>query len=295
MGERKSKQRIGMLLLFLGIMAAAALMWPFFRMSSFGAELSDQESRVFDYAGLFSREEAAELEEKAAELRENIKAEFIVLTVDNAGGETAREVADEFYFSHGFEQSFEEDGALVLIDMDNREIYLGTYGIMIRVITDQRLQRILDAAYPYAAEGDYAASVTAMLNGCDEYVRQGIVAGQYNYDEETGRIEVYRTIRWYEALAALAVSAVIAGSVCLGVCKSYKMKGNAEKENRLAYQQNSNFHLQPLSDHLLNTTVHHTVIQRQNTGGRSSGGSSARRSTTHSHSGHRAGGGGRKF
>lgn len=291
----KKKWEVAGFLLFSGIMLAMVVLWQAFRISSFGAEVNDHEGRVFDYAGLFRQEEAAGLEEKTAKLRETFKAEFIVLTVDKAGGQTAREIADEFYFSHGFGKSFEEDGAVVLIDMDNREIYLGTYGIMIRVITDLRLQHILDLAYPCVAEEDYAGAAMAMLTGCEEYIRQGIVAGQYNQDAETGKIEVYRTIRWYEALAAFAVSAAVAGIACLGVCRSYKQKGKAEKEGRLAYQQHSKVHVQPSSDPLLHTAVHHTVIQRQHTGGHSSGGSSARRSTTHSHGGHRAGGGGRRF
>lgn len=259
-------------------------------------EREAEASRVFDYANLFRREEAEKLQEEAVRLREELKAEFIVLTIADAKGQTARENADEFYFSRGFDQSFDESGAVVLIDVDNREIYLGTYGIMIRVITDQRLDAVLDAAWPDAVDGDYASAALVMLGECEHYVHQGIVAGQYNYNQETGRIEVYRTIRWYEACAAAAISALVAGMVCLGVCQRYRMKGDDKRGDCLAYQNSSHVQIQPISDQLLHTAVHHTVIpQNHPSGGRSPGGSSSRRSTTHSHSGHRAGGGGRRF
>lgn len=262
-----------------------------------GADERDFEaSRVFDYANLFRQEEAERLQKEAVRLREELKAEFIVLTIEDAKGLTAKENADEFYVSQGFGQSFDESGAVVLLDMDNREIYLGTYGIMIRVITDQRLETVLNAAWPDAADGDYASAALVMLGECERYVHQGIVAGQYNYNQETGRIEVYHTIRWYEACVAAAVSALIAGMVCLGVCRRYRMQGRDKREDRLAYQDSNYVQIQPSSDQLLHTAVHHTVIPRNHhSSGRSSGGSSSRRSTTHSHNGHRAGGGGRRF
>lgn len=34
----------------------------------------------------------------------------------------------------------------------------------------------------------------------------GIAADQYNYDPETGKISRYRSVRWYEALFALAAA-----------------------------------------------------------------------------------------
>ena len=247
---------------FFGIILSWIVVMSVYFIPACAAEAENGEVRVFDFAGLFSQEEKEELEEEALRLREELKAEFIVLTVDETRGHTAQEMADEYYFSHGYEKSFDEDGAVVLIDMDNWEIYLGTYGIMIRVITD---------------------------------VHKGIVAGQYNYDRETGRIQMHYTIRWYEALVAAAVSAAIAGFACQGVARSYRMKSGKEKESKLAYQENALLQSASPVDQLMNTAVHHTVIPRQNTSGRSSGSSSSRRSTTHSHSGHRAGGGGRRF
>lgn len=280
---------------FFGIVLSWIVVMSVYFIPACAAEAENGEVRVFDFAGLFSQEEKAELEEEALRLREELKAEFIVLTVDETRGHTAQETADEYYFSHGYEKSFDEDGAVVLIDMDNREIYLGTYGIMIRVITDHRLENILDAAYPYAVQENYAGAALTMLQECEDYVHKGIVAGQYNYDRETGRIQMHYTIRWYEALVAVAVSAAIAGFACKGVARSYRMMSGKEKESQLVYQENALLQSASPVDHLINTAVHHTVIPRQNTSGRSSGSSSSRRSTTHSHSGHRAGGGGRRF
>lgn len=283
---------------FAGIFAAvfAWSVW-LFCFSSYSALLGSGEERVFDYAGLFSQEEKEVLEEKAGELRKSLNAEFIVLTTEDANGHESQWVADEFYFSNGFSENFEEDGMLILIDMDNREIYLGSYGVLIRILTDQRLDAILDAVYAEAGKENYADAVIAGLNQAESYIQQGIVSGQYNLNTETGRISIYRSVRWYEALLAVAVSAGIAGIACFGVKQRYQMRSGSGRDSRFAYQENSSFHLNNHTDLLVNTVVHHTVIPKRTTNstGSSSHHSSANQSSIHTHNGHQAGGKGRKF
>lgn len=260
-------------------------------------EVKDREGRVFDYAGLFDLEETASLEERAAQFRKEMKVEAVVLTVADAGGQSAQYTADQFYFDHGFSESFHENGIVVLIDMDNRELYLGAYGSMIRILTDERIEAVLDDMYDAASQGAYGDAAMAGLDGARKYFEKGIVSNQYNYDVETGAISVHRSIRWYEALFALIVSGAAAGGVCLGVVRQYGMKEASGEGSRLAYRTDCHFQFQNPSDHLLHTAVSHVVIPRQppRSSGGSSGGRSSGRSSTHSYGGHRAGGGGRKF
>lgn len=278
--------------------AVLCMLWFSFAGTVYADQLTDQETRVFDYAGLFDAQETARLEEKTMEFREEMKVEAVVLTVADANGQSAQYEADQFYFDHGFSQSFHENGVVVLIDLDNRELYLGTYGSMIRILTDERIEDILDDMYDAASQGRYGESAMAGLDGVQKYFEKGIVSNQYNYDVETGKISVHRSIRWYEALFALAVSSMAAGGVCLGVVRQYGMKEGAggSASSQLAYRTDCRFQFQNPSDQLLRTAVSHMVIHRQPPrGGGMSGGHSSGRSSTHSYGGHRAGGGGRKF
>ncbi len=260
-----------------------------------GEDYSQETERVFDYAGLFDQEEIKILEETAARLQKEMKAEVIVVTVDDADGQSARQVADQFYFSHGFEQTYHENGILMLIDMDNRELYLGTYGSMIRVLTDQRIERILDQVYDAASKERYADAALAGIEMSGEYFQKGIQSNQYHYNVETGAISRYRSIRWYEALFAFAVSAGTAAGVCWKIVGEYGMKDVGSQGDSLAYRADCRFQFHNPSDQLVNTLVTHIVIPRQPTGGGHSGGSFSGRSSTHSYGGHQAGGGGRKF
>lgn len=270
--------------------------FPAGRQPVYGAALSDGDERVFDQAGLFDSREVSMLEERVSRLRDEMKAEVVILTVEDAKGRTSQYTADQFYFDNGFSETFHENGILMLIDLDNRELYLGTYGSMIRILTDERIEKILDEVYAAAAEGEYASAALAGVEKAGEYFTQGIVKGQYNYDVETGKISVHRSIRWYEAVFAVLASGFVAWGVCRGVVRSYRMKDSTSEADKLAYRSDCNFRYRNPADRLVNTMVTHMVIPRQQSpGGRGGGFSSSGRSSTHSYGGHQAGGGGRKF
>lgn len=267
-----------------------------------GAQASDgTEQRVFDMAGLLTKEEVAEFERIIQENRDRMKIDIVVVTTEDAGGKSAREYADDFYDEGGYGYGRKKNGVLFLIDMDNRELYVSTGGDVIRLLTDSRIESILDDVYEGASRSDYADSVGAFLKAVDQYYQKGIVSGQYNYDTETGRISIHRSIRWYEMLLALAVSGFVAGSICLGVINRYEMK----KERRqaanylMAYRADCQFRYQEQTDNLVNKFVTTAVIPRSQNhsggGGGRSGGSSGRSSTHRSSSGRSHGGGGRKF
>lgn len=270
--------------------------------------LADKEPRVFDYAGLFNEKQKRELEAKAQDLRKEMKVEVVVMT-SNSDLE-GQQVADYFYFENDFHKNFHENGVVILIRLNganprDREVYLGTYGSMIRILTDRAIASITDEMVTYAAAGGYQAAIDAAMDGVKRYYDQGIVSGQYNYDTETGRISRYRSIAWYEALFAISVSGFAAIISCMGVRRKYKMQDQASASYGFAYRANSRFALQEPADALINSYVTHTVIPRTpppsgDRGGGFGGGGGGGRSSTHTYTGsrggrHTAGGGGRKF
>lgn len=262
---------------------------------SFGVRGAEEKERIVDEAGLFSDEERSRLEERSKELEKKMKGVVLVLTTADTGGKSAAETVDSAYFDRGYHEEYGEDGLVFLIDLDNREIYLGVYGDLIPVLTDQRIEAVLDEAYPFVTRGDYGEAAGAALAAAAAWYDRGVPSGQYTYQEDTGKIVPYRSIRWYEVVFALAAGGGIAGSVCLGVVRSYKMKEGGKGANQaMAFREGMAFHARPGTDLLLRTTVTHVPIVRHSSGSRGPRGSGPR-STTHSYRGHRAGGGGRKF
>lgn len=261
------------------------------------ASKADGSQRVFDGAGLLTDADIATFEEQIAGLRDTMKMDVVLVTTDATDGKTSQRYADDFYDEGGFGARSDYSGVLLLIDMDNREIYISTSGVMIRFLTDRRVEQMLDRAYSYASDRDYAAVMHQFLADTLTYYQQGIPGGQYNYDTETGKISVNRSIRWYEALLALAVAVFCGAGACLNVKREYAMKQerrNAANFN-LAYRVNAQFAFRNQNDILVNSFVTQRILPR-NTGGGSGGSGGAGRSSTHTSSAGRShGGGGRKF
>ena len=268
-----------------------------------GAESPDEPGgkRVYDMAGLFGTSRTEDFEEEIEECRRRYGLDVVVVTTEAAEGKSSRAYADDFYDEGGFGQGSGKDGILFLIDMDNRELYVSPCGKAIRIFTDDRIETVLDHAYEDASREDYEACVDSFLSDVESYCRAGIPGNQYNYDTETGEVHVYRSIRWYEALMALGISAFAAGSACLTVKRRYGMEESPAQVSNLnmAYRAQCGFRYDGQEDRLVNKFVTSRVIPRSTSGhGHSGGGgrSSSGRSSTHrSSSGRVHGGGGRKF
>ncbi len=268
-----------------------------FGSESIAAEASDGK-RIYDYARLLDGEYVGEAREVIEDFQDTYHLDIVVVTVDDAQGKTAVAFADDFYEEGGFGRGSDLSGILFLIDMDNRELVFSTDGKAIRIFTDQRIESMLDGVYEGASQGDYRASVETFLRDVETYCRAGIPGGQYNYDTETGEISVYRSIRWYEALLAVCVSAFVAGTACAAVKRQYGMEENERqiRNQNMAYRAQARFAYDSQHDQLIHKFVTSKVIPRNTESGGGGGFSSSGRSSTHtSSSGRSHGGGSRKF
>lgn len=247
------------------------------------------ESYVFDYAGLMSEDEIAALEMQIAAMKEKTGWDIFAVTTDYAEGKSAVTYADDFYDERTAEDS---DGILVLIDMDNREIYISTCGKAIRYLTDARIERVLDDGFYYVSNGEYASCLSAMLSTSEYYYDAGIQENQYNYDVETGAVSEYRTLTWMEVVPVFFLAVVVGLAIFFGVKKSYSLKGGRYE---YPYMKYGKLDLTEHQDQFLRAHTTHHRIQTSSSSGGSSRSSSGRSSTHRSSSGRSHGGGGRRF
>ena len=265
------------------------------------------QTRVFDQAGLFSETEIIQLEEKIAQCRKSTKMDVVIVSAYADGERSAEEYADDYYDYGGFGVGKKASGVLLLYYMDGPgqpggECYISTAGTMINMLTDERIESILDDVYGDLGNRDFAGATEHFLEDVKVYVKEGVESGQYTYDRDTGEIVRYHSIRLYEVAIAVVIAGILAGSVCLDIKKRYAMKQSSrEVSNSLqAYRADCAFHFSVAGDKMVNKYVRSVPIPRNTSsgsGGRGhSGSSSAGRSTIHtSSSGSSHGGGGRRF
>ena len=263
--------------------------------------------RVFDQTGLFSETEIIQLEEKIVQCRKSTKMDVVIVSAYADGERSAEEYADDYYDYGGFGVGKKASGVLLLYYMDGPgqpggECYISTAGTMINMLTDERIESILDGVYGDLGNRDFAGATEHFLEDVKAYVKEGVESGQYTYDRDTGEIVRYHSIRLYEVAIAMVIAGILAGSVCLDIKKRYAMKQSSrEVSNSLqAYRADCAFHFSVAGDKMVNKYVRSVPIPRNTSsgsGGRGhSGSSSAGRSTIHtSSSGSSHGGGGRRF
>ena len=265
------------------------------------------QTRVFDQVGLFSETEIIQLEEKIAQCRKSTKMDVVIVSAYADEERSAEEYADDYYDYGGFGVGKKASGVLLLYYMDGPgqpggECYISTAGTMINMLTDERIESILDDVYGDLGNRDFAGATEHFLEDVKVYVKEGVESGQYTYDRDTGEIVRYHSIRLYEVAIAMVIAGILAGSVCLDIKKRYAMKQSSrEVSNSLqAYRADCAFCFSVAGDKMVNKYVRSVPIPRNTSsgsGGRGhSGSSSAGRSTIHtSSSGSSHGGGGRRF
>ena len=257
-----------------------------------GSVRADAPSRVFDVAGLFSEEEKERLEEAIRGFQEDTGMDCAVVTTDDTGGSSSRKYADDFYETQNIGAGGSHDGMLYLIDLFHGEIYISTEGEMLRYLTDDRLDLILDHAYEDASEGNYAASAHTVIADSRAFFLEGIPDGQYNYSEETGRRDPYA--RKTFPFTALLLGMLAGAGAALVTFFSVKSRYRLTRETyRYPLSEKGRLTLSRSEDRLVNQFVTHRRIPKNPP---SSGSSSRGRTTTHrSGSGRTHGGRGRRL
>lgn len=259
--------------------------------------LAEESGGVYDDAGIFSLEERQQLEEQIREFQDRTGMDCAVASSIDSGGKSASEYADDLYEQKQIGTGSSHDGMLYLIDLDNGEIYISTEGEMLRFLTDERLEQMLDRAYEYAQNEEYAESASLILQDACAYVSEGIPEDQYNYDSGTGQKDPYRRSRF--SLLPLLFGMFAGAFAALGVFFSVRSQYRLTHETyHYPVSEKGRVQLTESSDRLVSQFVTHRKIPKNTSSSSKSGrssGTSGRTTTHRSGSGRTHGGGGRRL
>lgn len=242
-----------------------------------GGQPIHAESMIFDQANLFSDSQKSEIEEKITLFKKDTGMDGAVVTTNDAGGKSAQAYADDFYDQQGFGVGTDHSGFLFLIDMDNRTYYISTMGKMKELLTDSRIEKMLDHAEEDMIDANYHSAALSILKDAINY------SNRYQYDTASGEFKRVYKLTPLKTLIA-AVVAVIAGIVSYSsVYGSYNLKRSTYK---YSYREKGNLNLTQKEDQLIDTftTTRHIPKPSNNSSGSGNGSSGG---------GH--GGGGRSF
>lgn len=153
------------LALFFGILWSLLLAPSVFAMDTD----VDPSVRIYDYADLLTDEEEEALSETARELSEKWSVDLVTVTIDDDEGLTSMEYADDFFDYNGFSAT----GVLMLINMDEREVWFSTAGSCIRIFSDRRIEAMVQACLNDLSDEDYNGAVETFFSNADSYLTAG--------------------------------------------------------------------------------------------------------------------------
>ena len=256
------------------------------------------DGQVIDNAGLFTSDDVLTMEAIIRRIENDHQVDMVVLTTYDVPDDYSesmwriRDYADDFYDNGAYGMGPDYSGMLILLDMNNRAIWLSTGGVMIEYINDMREEAILDRAYDHLSYGGYASGVQAALERVEYYLNKGRAEGTFLYDEATGQrlSGMYNALTTNEIMLAGGAAAAAALVVYLCVHGSYNLTGST-----YSYDVSSNASVRLTRDDERFVRQFVTRAPR-NTTTHSSGSGHSGGSGVHRSSGGRShGGGGRRF
>lgn len=264
----------------LSILCLVSMMFVLF------AGFSGTQDKIYDDAQLLSHSEAKQLQSLLVETAQEIKCDLIVVTTNDNDGKSSMEYAEDFFMAHSFGYDMTHgDAVLMLINMDDREIWIATSGQAKYVMTDGRIAKTADMVADYLSSGDYYGGCKTFVKYVKKYYNSNSGVDNDYYSSDVSYVVNGLTAE--EVLIRLGISALITFIVILILRGNSKAKMTVDSHT---YSKNNGCKVVNRSDVFVRTTVT-KIPKNQNNGGGGGGHSSVHRGS----GGHSFGGGGRRF
>ena len=248
--------------------------------------------KVYDDAGLLTSDQINRLEALCVSKAETSQIDLIIVTTDSTKGRSSMRYAEDFYMAHDFGyDKLHGDGALMLINMEEREVWISTSGKAIRYLSDTRIDNIVTAVTSKLSSGNYYDGCVAFINKTSDYMTYlptSSDAGGSGMTTTGGEAASLSE----KLLYAMPVKLGIAAAAAVLVVCILRMKNKSRMTvDSTSYMHDNQYDVNRRVDTYLRTSrVRHEKPKPSESSGGSSGGSS------HSGSGgHTFGGGGGRF
>ncbi len=133
---------------------------------------TSESPRLIDDADVLTDSEEAELNAYLDEVSVAHQFDLVVLIVNDFGGESAQNYADDYYDYNGYGYGANYDGSLFLIGVDEDYRWISTCGSGIDVFTDAGIQYIGSEIVSDIQSGWYYDAINSYIALCDDFLAQ---------------------------------------------------------------------------------------------------------------------------
>jgi len=143
------------------------------------------EAWVNDYAGVFSREQASSLNQKLNAFEYRSSTQIFVVTVTDNGGYPVSDLSQRIAEAWEVGQQGKDNGLLILLDMQERDVHITTGYGMEEFVTDALAKRVVEnEMIPAFKQGAYYEGIDAAADVLISLVEGEFTADQYR--QQTG-------------------------------------------------------------------------------------------------------------
>lgn len=217
---------------------------------------------VRDDADFFTDAEESQIIVKAESVSSMGGWNVLIITAEGDVGKSVVRFADDSYEA---ENGVNADGVCIVLNSDNPDtsqpdVYLGTYGSAIKLITDSRIESFLDDCFPYYDNYQEAKCVLTGLDSLERFIEEGPDNSMF-----IGSL-----------IMGVIFGLVIAAITCGCIASSYKFHGTVSAN---AYLDSNSVNMYRKTDVFMRETHTRRKIESSSGGGssthRTSGGGSA--------------------
>lgn len=237
---------------------------------------------LVDDADLLSDESEATLLSKLEEISARQKMDVAVITVQTLGSRNVETYTDDFYDYFGYGQGESNDGVMLLISMEERQVHMTAVGKAIQIFTDAGRDYILDN-YVMKSIGneDYYDAFDSFASLCDDFITQAETGESYDVGNmPKGELTRVDDI-WI--IVALVAGVIVTAVVTANLKK--QMKNVTFKAEANSYAVPGSLYITRSYDTFITSSTTTRVIERDTNSGDSGGSSTHSSSSGTSHSG----------
>lgn len=214
---------------------------------------------VYDQALIFTQDEKSQLEKQAKIIFDKYNMDVVIVSSDDTGSKSSQVYADDFYDDNNLGQNSSKDGLLLLIDLDNREVYISTSGKALNYFSDQRLDNIINQILENGMiDGDYYQASMTFLNSTNDYLSKDSVIKP----SKLPKVKGIKALTPLKAGLSLGLAALLSALFNSKTKLKYKMKKPIKYNN---FRKNSEVKFIKQEDRYIKTEVIEKTIENTTT------------------------------
>lgn len=151
-------------------------------------DVPDFQTSVYDYAKVLSESEAKQLEQKLINYSDSTSTQIVFISIDDLKGESIGLLTPKWAHEWGIGQGKEDNGVLVLLAKNDREIWISPgYGVEDRLTAGITGEIVRDVIIPEFKAGSYYNGLDKGSDAIFE-VLKGKYQGSRKSDKDNGSI-----------------------------------------------------------------------------------------------------------